>query len=259
MRLRRRMDLSELDALVGELPARIFFPLITTKRLVTITEITDMRGGYYCVAAWDFKRRRMVRPLPGGWHWPRDLLMKHHISEGAVIEIGTGGPRGGELPHRMEDNVVALRTIKNSGSSQSTWSGDDGPDTADTIEQIFGSNLVKQDRRRDRAAGFVKARSRCPSLYGLRLASKNCEFVQTRSKSGRPKLRVRIDDSHTKWSLPVTSTQIRSLFRREGIFAVQRKFSVHKELHLRIDLARPYRNSDLCSIQLNGVLLGVEN
>jgi hypothetical protein len=46
---------------------------------ILITDVTEMSGTNYCVAGWDATNKCMVRPLPGGTHWPQTLIAKHEI------------------------------------------------------------------------------------------------------------------------------------------------------------------------------------
>ncbi len=49
---------------------------------ILVTDVTEMSGTNYCVAGWDATNKRMVRPLPGGGHWPQALIAKHGIQPG---------------------------------------------------------------------------------------------------------------------------------------------------------------------------------
>src|SRR5882757_11423256 len=75
---------------------------------ILVTDVTEMSGSNYCVAGWDATNKRMVRPLPGGGHWPQALIAKHRIQPGTVLKAIAMGAATGAFPHLTEDTPIDL-------------------------------------------------------------------------------------------------------------------------------------------------------
>jgi hypothetical protein len=91
----------------------------------------------------------------------------------------------------------------------------------------------------------------CRSLGGLTAKPGALRFIE----DGKKKLRALVSDDSGTYNLPVVAHEIRSLYRREGLAALQKAFA-RRRAHVRLGLARAYGDyPEECFVMLNGVYL----
>jgi len=222
-----------------------------TLRLL-ITEVTDIHPGICCVAGWDPAGRRMVRPLPDGVHWPRALIEAAEVAPGATIAVVPNRIRlRGDFPHRTEDLPIDLSPIDRVATQPTDWFGPDAPPVAATLNEAFGGAIRHTSLWRGHRRGtHVPVGTQTCSLHGLRVPSRWLGFIET---DDRP--RALLQDAEARYSLPVASRALRDIWRSDGIAAMRRALPVATDLHVRLGLARGFReHADKCYVMLNGVL-----
>ncbi len=217
-----------------------------------ITEVTDIHPGTYCVAGWDPVGIRMVRPLPDGVLWPRALLDQAGVAPGAAIAVSPNRIRlRGDYPHRTEDLPIDLAPIERLDSEPMNWFAPEGPPTAATLHVAFGGELRHSSLwRGHRRGAYVPAGTRTCSLHGVRVPSRQLSFIE---EDDRP--RALLQDAEARYTLPVTSSALRAIWRAEGIAAMRRALPFDTDLHVRLGVARGFgAHGEKCYVMLNGVL-----
>src|SRR2546423_3733201 len=110
---------------------------------ILITDVTEMHQGNYCVAGWNPKTGNMVRPLPNGSNWTGALLAKHGIEPGAIVQVSpTGAASSGLFPHRTEDTLIDVTSIKLIEAGSHDWFGAGAPPIAGSLAAAF-QNMVQ--------------------------------------------------------------------------------------------------------------------
>src|SRR4051812_42865178 len=109
---------------------------------ILITDVTEMHHGNYCVAGWDSRTSRMIRPLPNGANWTDAQLDKYGIQPGATIECIEGGAaHGGVYPHRTEDTHINLGSVKLVNRGPKAWFGAGAPPVAKALAAAFQNKV----------------------------------------------------------------------------------------------------------------------
>jgi len=217
-----------------------------------ITEVTDMHPGICCVAGWDPVGRRMVRPLPDGVHWPRALIDAAGVAPGALIDVVLNRIRlRGVFPHRTEDVPIDLSPIEHVATRPIDWFGPDAPPVAGSLTEAFGGAIRHVAVWRGHRRGtHVPTETQTCSLNGLRIPSRWLGFIEA---DDRP--RALLQDAGARYTLPVACRSLREIWRNDGIAAMRRALPVATDLHVRLGLARGFReHADKCYVMLNGVL-----
>jgi len=122
--------------------------------------------------------KRMVRPLPGGGHWPQALIAKHRIQPGTVLKAIAMGAATGAFPHLTEDTPIDLASI---GTTQSTpdWVGTTAPEVSPSISGAFSNSLQWNKVFRGVHQGvYVPTGTQCSSLAAVRVGRANISFSQ---------------------------------------------------------------------------------
>jgi len=215
-----------------------------------VTDVTEMSADTLCLAGWDSKQRRMVRPLPGGHHWPRTLVAQLGIAPGQSIDCELLGTRTtGTYPHRSEDTPVDTGSIRNLSKSEISWFGDDAPPTVDTLQAAFEGH-VQHTRiwNGARKGVFVTEGTITPSLNAVRVPSRQFSFTVD------GKLRAVLQDGDARYDLPVVSHLLLEKYRERGLGILNGMLSGVGDLHVRVGLARPWEEQPShCYAMINGV------
>jgi hypothetical protein len=77
---------------------------------IVLTDVTEMHGANYCVASWDPKDGRMIRPLPNGTNWTIALLGSH-AQKSLSSQKGPHGILGGCATSPTIPNAITQATI----------------------------------------------------------------------------------------------------------------------------------------------------
>jgi hypothetical protein len=233
-------------------PIRSYISSITreAKMDILITDVTEMSGTTYCVAGWDVAKKRMVRPLPDGGHWPEALITKYKIQPGVLLGVRPHGQPTGALPHLTEDTPVDSTSIK---AVQSTpdWVGPDAPKVSANLEEAFGGNLHWNSTFRDVHQGvYVETGTKCDSLAAVNIKASELSFVEPFDK-----LKAVLNDGTESYQLPVSSHIFKEAWRNGGLSEATLLLPKRQILHVRVGLARDFEGQpNKCYLMINGIL-----
>ena len=215
-----------------------------------VTEVTEMHGGNYCVAAWCPKTQNMVRPLPNGANWTQALLQAHGVSPGATISVIKGAQHQSSYPHRTEDTVVDAAQIANLQPGPINWFGAHAPPVAANVDAAFGGVVQHNSAWNGVCQGvYVPINAQCPSLGAVAVAQGDLQFVEEFKK-----LKAILSDETETYKLAVSSTKLKEAWRQGGLAAVKAALPKTSRYHVRLGLARAFGNpADKCYIMVNGV------
>ncbi len=216
---------------------------------VFITDYTEMGGGNYCVAGWDANQGRMVRPLPNGRNWSTAQIQQFGISPGVLMQFTVDdAAHPGDFPHTTEDTRVTQ--AGNLGQRADLWLGQDRPQTANSVQQAFGGNIVWNSVFQGRKQGVhIPVGTNCRSLWGLSINSNGMRFVEEFDK-----LKCIIDDGDDEYICAVSSAHLKTLFRQGGVNAVNAFLPTNTAAHVRLGLARAFgTQADKCFLMVNGI------
>jgi hypothetical protein len=215
-----------------------------------VTDVTEMAGDVFCVAGWDSKQHRMVRPLPGGHHWQRELVAQLGIAPGQSIgcELSRTPPTG-TFPHRSEDTSVDTGSIRNLSMPAISWFGDGAPPTVDTLQTAFEGHIQHTRIWNGARKGvFVTEGTITPSLNAVRVPSSQFSFTVD------GKLRAVLQDGDARYDLPVVSHLLLEKYRKGGLEILNGMLSGVGDLHVRVGLARSWEGRPgHCYAMINGV------
>jgi hypothetical protein len=233
---------------------------------VLITEVTRMKGGCFCVAGWDLKSDRIVRPLPPwgkNWH----LYDRHApFAPGQLVNCRPGKVRTAEriLPHYTEDFFVAERPYIMKHF-------DEGDlyelmlETLDAgIRDVFKAELIEQR--------YLIEGTGSRSLGGIMVQRHKLFFFHEDER-----LRLHLIDGHgCRHDLAVTCDKLSHHFSPSGeewdLHLSEKEANEWLELNepedwiiLRIGLSRGWAGPDKdwnprrCYVQLNGLICPRDN
>jgi hypothetical protein len=164
---------------------------------ILITDMTEMHQSNYCVAGWCFQSQLMVRLLPGiGANWTTGMLSQYRFSPGATIEFEVTGQPNTDFPHRTEDRVINLSTIRQISAGPAIWSGGGSPASVPTLGEAFEGHIRCNGSRNGYFHGvYVPFQTQTRSLYAVSIIRRNLTFFEDNNK-----LRAYLDDySRTTW------------------------------------------------------------
>jgi hypothetical protein len=218
---------------------------------ILVTDVTEMWAGDYCVAGWCAQSGRMVRPLPEGFNWTARLLAQGGVAPSVEVDMQRMLFRKAraDYPHKTEDTCVR-KGIRAAGLGRQPWFGVGAPPAALTLAEAFENN-VRCDQVRSGWArrAHVPAGARTRSLWAIVVPRQCLRFFE----EGR-KLRGLIDDGRAKFELPVSSRELKVVWRTRGLPALNLSLPRQGELHVRLGLARPLGAAGgKCHVMINGV------
>lgn len=217
---------------------------------IVVTDVTEMQSGVYCVAGWDSRASRMVRPLPDGANWSADLLTKHGIIPGAKIHVVPKGTPIGPFPHRTEDMAINSSEIEVLSGEFSDWMGQFAPPVSENLNAGFGGNLKWNSIINGAKKGvYVHQGVGCSSLTAIHVQRTNLSFFESFEK-----LRAIFFDGSDRYELAVSSRTLKEAWRDGGVNAISSALPSRQTFHVRVGLARAFKNSPECYAMLNGVL-----
>jgi hypothetical protein len=223
------------------------------RRRIIITDVTEMHGGRFCVAGWDVTNQVMIRPLPGrAANWSALDVASERLWPGNSFSFDeAGGQPDGDHPHATEDMRIVTNDMR-IGRRRENWVEAVVGATERTIADVFDGNMTWKTYNGRRYHAVVARGTKCRSLGGLIAKSGALQFIEDGKES---KLKALISDGSGTYKLPVVAHEIRSLYRSEGLAALQKAFA-RRRTHVRLGLARAYGDyPDECFVMLNGVYL----
>jgi len=220
---------------------------------ILVTEITIMSNDLLCVAGWDAKARKMVRPLPNRRHWDAIAVDKLGILTGDVISIVPNGAARRGFPHKTEDMPIDPFRLEIVSSGFTNWMGTSAPPVSESFSVAFGDQSVWKAPFNGAQKGYVPPGSRCASLIGIAV-SRDAICLEEFSYNGRTQLVSIIHTPQVRARLPVTARNLRDAWNAGGVNAAHRALPDKDRFHLRIGLANPFGEPETCAMMLNGVL-----
>lgn len=233
---------------------------------VLITEVTRMKGGCFCVAGWDLRQARMVRPMPPrgkNWH-----LYERRVpfTPGQVVNCRLGKPRAAEkiLPHCNEDFFVAERPWVMQQLTEPQLHAALLKTVTSDLTAVFGAELIEQR--------YLIEVTGQRSLGAIAVRRKKIFFFHDQ---GRLRLHF-IDHKEHGHDLAVTGDKLLHYFSPGGeewdLHLDDKQANEWLELNdpeatliLRIGLARGWKgpeddwNPKRCYAQLNGIICPRDN
>jgi hypothetical protein len=217
---------------------------------ILVTDVTEMSGNNFCVVGWDATNKRMVRPLPGGGHWPQALISKHGIRPATVLKAQPMGTPTGAFPHLTEDTPIDPNSI---GARQSSpnWVGTGSPDVSASISQAFANSLQWNKVFRGIHQGvYVPTGTQCSSLAAVNVGKTNISFAQPFGK-----LVAILDDGSASYQLSVSSHIYKKGWREGGVANATSLLPNRSRFHVRVGLARDFEGQpNRCYLMVNGIL-----
>lgn len=221
-------------------------------RLV-VTDITQMGPKLYCLAGWDLNNKNMVRPLPNGKNWSRDVIDKNNVQVGSIIHVQSTGTHKANFPHLTEDVEINASNIKLEKDRFTDWLGDDGPEGFSDLNAAFSGNIKYNKEFKGCKQGvYVPINTQCKSLIGMNIPTRSLEFFP--NNFDVKKLKVRLKDESSHYEMSVSSHRLKSIYRQGGIEAINSITAGADYVHVRIGLARAWEdNPEKCFAMLNEV------
>jgi hypothetical protein len=165
---------------------------------LTITEVTEMSPGIFCVAGWCAVEKRMVRPLPNGSNWSENLLAHCGVVPGATIAVvPIGAASNGAYPHRTEDQPIDASKIKQINPGPGIWFGPSAPPAGRLLATAFEGNVEYNSTYRGCLQGvFVPLGTQTQSLGAVLCSRRNLSFVEEFDK-----LKIVLTDDFASYKL----------------------------------------------------------
>jgi len=217
---------------------------------ILVTDVTEMSGSNYCVAGWDATNKRMVRPLPGGGHWPQALIAKHGIQPGTVLKAIPMGAATGAFPHLTEDTPIDPASIATTQSSPD-WVSATAPEVSPSISGAFSNSLQWNKVFRGVHQGvYVPTGTQCSSLAAVKVRKADISFSQPFGK-----LVAILDDGAASYQLSVSSHIYKKGWRDGGVAKATSLLPNRAKFHVRVGLARDFEGQpNRCYLMVNGIL-----
>lgn len=218
---------------------------------ILITDLTLMKsGGMLCVAGWCTDEACMIRPLPGGHHWSKELVARLDVRPGVTIRVRPTGASTREYPHRTEDRIVDPNAIQVISRGFDGWLAPGGPKASLSIEAAFNENIRWNSEFRSVYQGIhIAPGIHCPSLSGVNINRNLFELVEEFDS-----LKAVINDGSKSYKLKVSSKTLRNAWESDGLAGATAALPRRELLHVRLGLAHPYENPPKCYMMLNGAL-----
>jgi hypothetical protein len=217
---------------------------------ILITDVTEMSGTNYCVAGWDATNKRMMRPLPGGGHWPQALIAKYGVQPGTVLKATPMGAATATLPHLTEDTPIDPASITTSQSSPD-WLGTTAPEVSASISEAFNNSLQWNKVFRGVHQGvYVPTGTQCSSLAAVKVGKADISFSEPFGK-----LVAILDDGTSSYQLSVSSHIYKKGWREGGIAKATSLLPNRSKFHVRVGLARDFEGQpNRRYLMINGIL-----
>jgi hypothetical protein len=217
---------------------------------ILVTDVTEMSGSNYCVAGWDATKKRMVRPLPSGGHWPQALIAKYGIQPGTTLKANPTGAATGAFPHLTEDTPIDPTSISTSQSAPD-WVGTDAPGVSTSISEAFSNSLKWNKIFGGVHQGvYVPKATQCSSLAAVNVRKANIFFSQPFGK-----LLAILDDGAARYQLSVSSHIYKKAWREGGVAKATAMLPNRSTFHVRVGLARDFEGQpNRCYLMVNGIL-----
>jgi hypothetical protein len=226
-----------------------------------ITDITAF-GDLYCVAGWDQERQSMIRPEPPDTNanslatrfWNNNYVGPDKVFwVGHVVQFeATTAPKTFPYPHATEDVIVRPSTMiqQLERLTLEQTAAYAAGSVSETIEQAYDGGLAKTNS----GLAFVPRGYKGRSLGALQTDHTSFEFWEKTYPGKAPKLRVLTELNGQQYDLPVTDFAAHTIWRGQGLVALQERADAASGSHTRLGLSRPFAaQPDACFVQVNGL------
>jgi hypothetical protein len=228
---------------------------------ILVTDITNMRDNFRCLAGWCEAEHRMVRPLPDGHNWPASTLQALNLTTGCTIEVTPAAkPTAAVFPHATEDMPIKLAGIVVKARDFNNWFAKSGPIIAADLETAFSGCLEFGAPYNGIQQGLhVTTGKQCSSLVGFNMPTDRLLFREKRYPNKPLALQAVLtfskDGSYKYYSMPVVSSVLKSIWENQGLNGIREHLPKVGNLHVRVGLARGWPDKpNYCTVMLNSVL-----
>lgn len=221
------------------------------KYQLLITDVTNF-GDLRCVAGWDLKRDKMIRPEPHPTgFWPADKIApagKFEVGKTVSFE-GTMPNPVTDYPHMTEDRVVTSEVAAGPILKAAQVKELLREAAFESLDEIFDGNLVVDGQK-----AYVPVGAKCKSLGGLIVPAKGATIESYNNFQGKQRLRLCFRDGTTHLAPNLTSTKAYVAHAEGRLDEVNSKIAKADNLLLRIGLARGFPAvPNRCYLQVNGL------
>jgi len=227
---------------------------------IVVNHLTRMRAGYICVAGVDVETGKHVRPVLAEGALPIDLLLRYGGPFDMARMVDLGAVRSSpEKPH-VEDRVIVPSRLRSTGPLPAAefWSVLQGL-CGQTLRAIFGDDLVRVGGQ----SWAVPAGKGGVSLGCLRPKRGPSLRYLAAGRSGRPEVRIALDDAGMTLNAPVTDIRLYGddhlTPRPDLVDSVARRLRRGEGVILGLGLTRPFASKPeadpLCWLQVTNIHL----
>ena len=220
-----------------------------------ITDVTEMHGGNYCVAGWDFRLDEWCARCRMAQIGPPDFCSG---TASFPVPRSTWSPPGSSTRVRF---LTAQKTHSSTPLVFSSytlgpiaWLTVGAPPTHATVAQAFGRCLVHSRVWNGAQQGVhVPENTQIGSLSAVELPVGNLTLFED-NYQGKRSLRAYLDDGHACYNLPVVARDLREAYRLSGVYVAKQLLPVQGNAHVRLGLARAWQGQPgKCSLMINGI------
>ncbi len=217
---------------------------------IVVTEVTLYGPLLRCVAGFDLDREIMVRPEPepeGFWE-AKFCGPNTTFHPGHMVRFDGERPETA-LPHKTEDVVVRGKPREIGKLADQDFKQVLRRAEALSPDKVFGAQLKFEGAR-----AYVPAGAACGSLAGQAVDAQTVRLFDDVYGEGH-RLRTKMSVGGHVLNLSVTAKNLKQAFRGEGLPAAQALVPAEGRIHVRLGLARPFKDHpDRCYLQVNGLL-----
>lgn len=228
---------------------------------ILITDVTCY-SNLYCVAGWDLRAGRMIRPEPPDANMAYEPSKfwagqgpGRSFSVGNVVRIAANPPPAQfPFPHATEDRIVVA------GPTVQVLGALDSPRTvaavAAGVSRTLGAAFDNALVRPPSGKAYVPAGHNGRSLGAIEITPAQLRFFEDAYPGKKTKLRARLVVDGNWYNLSVTADAARTRWLQNGLAALQGDVQASGRLHVRVGLSRPWGGRpNECVAQINGVYL----
>jgi hypothetical protein len=217
---------------------------------IVVTEVTLYGPLLRCVAGFDLDREVMVRPEPepeGFWE-ARFCGANTTFHPGHLVRFEGERPDTA-LPHNTEDLVVRGKPRETGKLTEQDFKQALRAAEALSPDKVFGAHLKFESGK-----AYVPAGAACGSLAGQTIDAETLRLFDDVYGEGH-RLRAKMSVGGHVLNLSVTAKNLKQAFRGQGLPAAQALVPRGGPIHVRLGLARPFKDHpDRCYLQINGLL-----
>ncbi|MBI1683753.1 hypothetical protein [Caulobacter hibisci] len=216
---------------------------------IVVTEVTLYGPKLRCVAGFDRRLGRMVRPEPvAGGFWPAIVCGPNTTFHPGHVVRFRGETPDTAMPHRTEDVVVTGNPYRSGVLSAVEFKTVLARAADISVEAAFGPHLVFEGAKAYAPADSPCGSLACETALVERLGLSELVFGDER------RLKLDIELRGHKLLLPVGAKDLKQAFQKEGLDDAKALLPERGLCQVRLGLARPFDAApDRCYLQVNGI------